>query len=290
MQIMGSHTNVQRNCMKYRNMTSNWLQLMAEGGDAGASGDNGQDAAGDDAAEAAEEVDLDAEFDGLTKKDGKYREAYGKKLQKAIQERTKVLRGQVERLNSLGPALDILAAKYGTTADDPNLAKLIAEDKSLLEDRAMRNGNTPETEAALVRAQAGQRKAEEAIMRLLADQDAKAWEQQAKELEQKFPDANVREALGNQQFRALMQAPYNLDFKKAYMVMYGDDLIEQAVKKERKRVTDTVAAGAKRPRENGMGNQQGAAVGIDPMTMSKEQYKEYVKRIERGERVSFSSK
>lgn len=262
----------------------NWLQLMAEGAEGAAEGDNGQNATGE---AAAEPIDLEAEFDGLTKKDGKYRDVYGKRVQKAVAERTKSMRAAVDRMNSFGNAIDILAAKYGTTSDDPNLPKLIEGDKSLLEDRALRNGNSPETEAALVKAQAQQKKTEAALMQVLAEQEARNWDNQAKELEQKYPGANVREALANPQFKSLMGAPYNLDFKTAYMAMFGENLIEQAAAKERKKVTDTVAAGAKRPRENGMGSQAGAAAKVNWSTMSSAEFKEYERRVSRGERIPF---
>ena len=55
-----------------------------------------------------------------------------------------------------------------------------------------------------------------------------------------------------------------------------------------KKAADAVAAGAKRPRENGMGSQAGAAMTADPAKMSKEEFNDYIRRIERGERISFS--
>lgn len=268
-----------------------WLQLMAEGEAANAgteTGENDQAAAGGDA--GAEAVDLDAEFEGLIKGDGKYREAYGKRVAQTVQQRTKGMRAAVDQLNGLRPALEVLAARYDLDINDPKLAQMIAEDKGLLEDKALRNNRDTDTELEIAKARAEANRAKSLIGQMLAERDAAKWQDQAKELEKANPGINVKAALDDPDFTALLQPPYNLDLKTAYMAKYGEQLISAAASRAAKQVTDKVAAGKSRPRENGTGAPAGAAAAVNPMNMSKEQYKEYCDAIMRGERVDFTAR
>ena len=136
----------------------NWLidlQLMAEGAESAEAGAPA-DQAEPERTEAMEPEDLEAEFDALVKGDGKFREVFGKRVQKASFERNKGLRATVDRFNSFTPALEIMAARYGMSVDDPGLADRIANDKSLLENLAMENGNSPDVEYQLARARTAQ--------------------------------------------------------------------------------------------------------------------------------------
>lgn len=267
-----------------------FLQLMAEGtGGEGAgaeTGDNGQAAAGDPAP-AAEPENPDAEFDALVKGDGKFREIYGKRVQKAVLERTKGMKSAVDRLNSFGSAFEVLAARYGTTPDDPNLAARIAKDAGLLDEVALKNGRDTETELELASARAQNEQANALIQRILADQEMQQWRQQAAELQAKYPDFNLDEQMANPDFADLMRN-YHVTLEGAYLALNHDKVIQQTVRRTEKKVTDTIAAGKNRPRENGVGNQAGAALNKDPMQMSREEFKKWEEAVSRGERVSFS--
>lgn len=264
------------------------LQLMAEGGTA-AAGDGGGDGVKVDTGTetAAPAVDLEAEFDALVKGDGKYREIYGKRQQKAVQQRMRGVEGTVAKYNALSPALDILAARYGTTADDPKLAQMISEDKELLEDKAIRNGTNSETELALARAAAAEQRANGLVARILADQDYQRWTTQAQQVAAEFPGFDLEAELQNEQFRNLLQN-FNLDVRGAYMALHSEDAIRHVRETATKKVTDTVAAGKARPVENGTGRQAAASTGTSPMKMSSAEFKAVQERIARGEVVDFT--
>ena len=264
----------------------NWMQLMAEGGDAG----------GEAAAEAAETAepeaeaaapDLEAEFGDLVKRGGKYHDAYGKMMQKAVAQRLKGSNAKVERLNSFGPAFEVLAARYGMRADDPGLADAIAKDAALLDEVALKNNRDSQTELAIRQAQAQTAQAEALIQRMLADQDMARWQQEAAELQAEYPDFDLNEEMANPDFLNLIKN--NVTMKGAYMALHHDDVIQRTVRKTEKKVTDTVAAGKARPRENGTGSTAGATLGKNPMDMSSAEFREAMKRVERGERLDFST-
>ena len=266
--------------MRYHFDDLDILQLMAEGGQGGGEGQaeaggDGQDAAGNETPAAAPE-DLNAEFDALVKGDGKYRDVYGKRVQKAVFERMKGTKAAVDRLNSFSGAFEVLAARYGCAPDDPELANKIAQDTGLLDEVAMKNGRDPGTEMELARARAQSEQANALIQRILADQEMQRWQAEAAELQAKYPD-----------FADLLRN-HNVTLEGAYMALNHDKVIQQTVRRAEKRVTDTVAAGKNRPRENGMGSQAGAAMSKDPMQMSTAEIRKWQDAVARGERVSFA--
>lgn len=266
------------------------LQLLAEGGQGGEgqaeAGENSQDAAGNDVPAAAPE-DLNAEFDALVKGDGKFRDVYGQRVQKAVFERMKGPKAAVDRLNSFSGAFEVLAARYGCAPDDPELANKIAQDTGLLDEVAMKNGRDPGTEMELARARAQSEQANALIQRILADQEMQRWQAEAAELQAKYPDFNLDEQMQDPDFADLLRN-HNVTLEGAYMALNHDKVIQQTVRRTEKRVTDTVAAGKNRPRENGMGSQAGAAMSKDPMQMSTAELRKWQDAVARGERVSFT--
>lgn len=265
------------------------LQLMAEGGDGAAAGAaeaaEGQAAAGTGAAQPA--VDYDAEFESLIKGDGKYREAYGKRVQQAVMQRTKGMRASIDRLNSFSQAFEVLGARYGLPSDSPELAQRIAADQSLLDEIALKNGRDSAAELELARAREQTMKAQNLIRQMMSDQQYTQWAQQASELQAEYPDFNLDAELQDPRFKDLM-VNYGIDMKGAYMALHGDDVVRQSVSKARKQAAETVAAGKNRPRENGMGQQNAAAISVDPMKMSSDEFRKWRQKIEAGERVSFT--
>ena len=269
--------------------TWNWLQLMAEGADGAAAADAGSpEPVAEETAQEQEQqpVDLEAEFDALVKKDGKFREVYSRRVQSAVQARSRPMKATVERYNSFAPALEVLAARYGMSVDDPGLAEKIAGDKQLLENVAMENGNSTEVEFELSRARAAQKRAEGLVQQIMADREMQTWMQQAEAVKAEHPDFDLDTELQNPVFQNMLRGGATME--GAYLALHFNDVKSRMVANAEKKVTDAVAAGARRPRENGMGSAAGASVGADPMKLSKAEFEDYLKRIERGERVSFS--
>ena len=268
----------------------NWLQLMAEGAEGAAAADAGspeQDAEETAQAEQQPETeDLEAEFDALVKKDGKFREVFGKRVQSAVQARSRSMKATVERYNSFAPALEVLAARYGMSVDDPGLAGKIAGDKQLLENMAMENGTSADVEFELAKARAAQQRAEGLVQQIMADREMQSWMQQAEDMKAEHPDFDLDTEMQNPEFQKLLRNGVTME--GAYLALHFNDVKSRMAANAEKKVTDAVAAGARRPRENGMGSAAGASVGADPMKLSKAEFEDYLKRIERGERVSFS--
>ena len=264
------------------------LQLMADGAEGTAPAENVAEAPTEEPVPAQQKPeDMEAEFDALVKGDGKFREIYGKRVQKAVRDRSKGLRATADKFNSFAPALEVMAARYGMSVDDPGLADRIAGDKRLLEDLAMENGSTTDVEFELARARAAQQRAEGLVQQIMADREMQGWMQQAEELQEEHPDFNLETELQNPEFQNLLRNGVTMN--AAYMALHWNDVKARVVADAEKKVSDAVAAGARRPRENGIGSQAGAAMQADPAKMSSAEFQEYMKRVERGERISFST-
>lgn len=265
-----------------------WLQLFAEGGGDGggaAPAGAGTAAGAAEAAPAAEPEDLEAGFDELV--GGKYKDVYGKRVQKAVASRIRGVKGDADRYKAMAPAMQVLAARYGVRVDDPSLVQKIAGDRSLLEDLAMQSGHSTEVQMALVQANAEKQQAQEIITQIMEQQDMLKWSQQAEQVRAKYPGFDLDAELQNPQFKGLLKPPYNLDVGAAYLAIHGNDVLEQTVKDTEKRVAAHVASGRARPKENGAGAQAPATIHVDPMNMTRAEYKAYAQRIARGEKISF---
>lgn len=270
------------------------LQLMAEGEGGEASGSGGTDASpqGSQTAEAAAEnpPDLEKEFDALVKGEGKYKDVFGKRVASMVNKRMQGTQETVKKYNAMTPMLEVLAARYDMAADDPALIEKVANDPSLLENRALRNGSTADTELRVARAEAAERRAKDVLRGMMARQDAEKWQTQAEALKREYPEFDFDTAMQDPRFRDLLTNPrYNgmFDVKTAFMALHGDEAVAQAVQNTQKRTAAAVAAGKSRPRENGSGSQASAVVRANPAEMSKADFKKYVDMVSRGEKVSF---
>ncbi len=268
-----------------------FLQLLAEEGE-GSVGE-AQPARAGEASPAPEgsgekpAEDLNAEFDALVKGEGKFREIYGRRMQRAALERTKGMRAAVDRLNSFSGAFEVLAARYGTTADDPALAEKIASDAALLSETAERKGGTASAELELAAMRAQKEQAEALIQHILADQEVQRWQREAETLAEKYPGFQLEEQLAAPNFAGLLRSG-SVSLEGAYLALNHDRVLEELTRRAEKKAADTVAAGKSRPRENAMGSGAGVTVSRDPMRLSPEEFRKWQDAVARGERVSFA--
>ena len=268
-----------------------FLQLLAEEGE-GSTGE-AQPARAGEASPAPEgngekpAEDLNAEFDALVKGEGKFREIYGRRMQRAALERTKGMRAAVDRLNSFSGAFEVLAARYGTTADDPALAEKIASDAALLSETAERKGGTASAELELAAMRAQKEQAEALIQHILADQEVQRWQREAETLAEKYPGFQLEEQLADPNFAGLLRSG-SVSLEGAYLALNHDRVLEELTRRAEKKAADTVAAGKSRPRENAMGSGAGVTVSRDPMRLSQEEFRKWQDAVARGERVSFA--
>ena len=241
----------------------------------------------------AETVDRNAEFEKLIK--GEYKDLFDAKMQDTIQKRLKSTKETVDKFNSLTPMFDMLSKKYGVDATDTEaLMKAIEDDDSYYEQEAMEKGITVENlkeikkierENVELKRQMDAQESEKRTAQIWAD-----WIEQSKQLKSIYPSFDFETELNNPEFAQYIRIP-GVDVRKAYELAHKDDIIAGAMQftaqtVERKLANKIMANGA-RPNENGMNSQSAAVVKSDVSQLSKADRQEIIRRVARGDRISF---
>lgn len=291
-------------------LTLHELQMFAEGaGDAGAEGATGVTAtdavsqetgvkegapAAEDAQTAAEPpIDRNAEFKKLIK--GEYKDAYSKMVNDTVRDRLKGTKETVDKFNSLTPALELLAGRYGVEVGDVSaLVAAIEEDNSFFEAEAYEKGMSVE-ELKRVRKlerenNALKQQMEEQASRERAAETYREWLTKAEEVKQTYPAFDLEAELANPRFVDLLRS--HIDMRTAFEVLHKDEIIPAAMqytaKQVEQQVVNKIKANGARPQENGLRSQSSSLVGTDVSKLTRAQRAELNREILRGRRVSFT--
>ena len=242
--------------------------------------------------ETVAQPDRNAEFEKLIK--GEYKDLYDAKMQDTIQKRLKGQKETVDKFNALTPTLDLLASKYGVDAGDIEaLNKAISEDDSYYEQEALDKGMTVqqlkeikkmERENADLKAQMEEAQRQENGKKLYAQ-----WMQQAEEAKKVYPSFDIKAEMNNPKLVDLLRS--NIDVRTAYEVLHKDEIIPAAMqftaKTVESKLAKKIAANGARPSENGMSAQSAALVKSDVSQLNNKDIDEVMRRVARGERVTF---
>ena len=241
----------------------------------------------------AESIDRNAEFEKLIK--GEYKDLYDAKMQDTIQKRLKGTKETVEKYEALTPMLEMLAKKYGVDASDVKaLNKAIEEDDSYYEQEAIDKGLSVEQLKEIRRMEREntelKKQMEEQATKDKANELYNAWLTQSEQLKGIYPSFNLEGELQNPQFLDLLKIP-GVDVRTAYELVHKDDIIagamQFAVKTAEQKISNKIAANGARPTENGMSSQSAAVVKSDVSALSKQDILEVMRRVQRGDKVSF---
>ena len=236
--------------------------------------------------------DRNAKFDALIK--GEYKDLYDAKVQDTIQKRLKGSKETVEKYEALTPTLEILAKKYGVDASDIKaLNKAIEEDDSYFEEEALEKGISVEQLKEIRKMEREnadlKRQMQEQSRKDNAAQQYATWMKQAEEAKKLYPTLNFEAETQNPQFRQLLMS--GVDVGSAYLVIHKDEIIPAAMqytaKTVEQKLTNKVIAGGARPAENGNSSQGATVVKSDVSQLSKADRQEIIRRVQRGEKISF---
>ena len=297
------------------------LQLFADGGAAAAAGgggtaqgagvtagDAGQQntgvkapatSGGGESVAAEQNQDPAAAFENLIK--GQYKDQFNASVKKIVDGRVSGLNKQLQGFQAGQAAFDILAQKYGLDPTDyAGIAKAAENDRSFVEREALETGSDPDE---LLKRKQDQRKLERVMkenenfrmreqayhQRQAATAQEREWRNQAKEAQKVYPNLNLDEEIKNPDFAALLRS--GVPVRGAYQVIHMDEIMggamQYAAQRAAKNVTDNVIAGAARPTENGAAAQGAVAARTDVSKFSKEERAAIIRRVERGEKISF---
>ena len=237
--------------------------------------------------------DLKAEFESYIK--GDYRDIYNEKVQNIVQNRLKNTKETVDKYNALSPVLETLAKKHGVDPTDIEaLQKAIDEDDYYFQEEALEKGVTIdelkrirkiERENADLKKQMQEQATKENASKLYA-----SWMQQAEQLKAVYPSFNLEAEMQNPKFVDLLRVP-SIDVRTAFEVLHKDEILPAAMqytaKTVEQKLTNKIRANGARPAENGMNSQSAAVVKSDVSQLSKADRQEVLRRVARGEKISF---
>lgn len=216
------------------------------------------------------------------------------RIQNIVQKRLKASKETEEKYKALTPTLEILAKKYGVDATDTEaLNKAIQEDDSYFEEEALEKGITVEQLKEIKKMER-----ENAELKKMMDEKQRKeqagkqyaqWMQQAEEAKLIYPNLNLDTEAKNPQFLRLLNA--GVDVATAYKAIHMDELIPAAMqytaKTVEQKVTNKIIANGARPAENGISSQSATVVKSDVSKLTKADRQEIIRRVARGENISF---
>lgn len=286
------------------------LQLLADGGGAGAGAMGASDSAAmsqggdlsnvkygiqDDGVEDSnlnETPDVETEFEKLIK--GQYKDQYNRRVQDTVQKRLKSTKDIVDKYNALSPTLDFLSKRYGVdVADVDALNKAIENDESYYEDEAIERGITVEQLKEIKKMERENSALKKAMQEQQAREDGakllSQWTTEADATKMVYPAFDFDAEMENPDFRALLNA--HVGVQTAYEVLHKDEIIpaamQYAAKTVEQKLTNKIVSNGARPVENGNSAQSASVVKKDVAQLTRADRAEIAKRVARGEKIRF---
>lgn len=261
-------------------------------------------AAQNESGKNVEAGDIDAEFQALIGKGGKYNKLFTSKVDEIMKKRHAASENLKTERDSYAAKVrdyeDSLAPIYSLfgVSDLIGLVEGFKNDSVLWEMLADRRGTTPEAlkaqieqgaEIERLRRENADYKAAQEKAASEAKQQAQydQWSAQIAELKKKVPDFDMKaEMEGNEYFSRLVSVGIPID--QAYRMTHIDDAVAAAKDEGRHEAADAIASRQRRPQENAAS--RGSAVktgGKSVDSLTKEERDEYRKKIMSGGKVDF---
>ena len=243
--------------------------------------------------ETAPTEDRNAKFEAMIK--GEYKDLYDQRVQDTVQKRLKNTKETVERYEALAPTLETLAKKYGVDPTDIEaLNRAIEEDDSYYEEEALERGMSVEQLKEVRKMEKEnaelKRQMQEQERRDNANKLYTKWMNESEAVKSVYPSFDLQAELQNPQFVNLLRS--NVDVRTAYEVIHKDEIIPAAMqftaRAVEQKLTNSIIAGGARPTENGNSSQGATVTKSDVSTLSKADRAEIMRRVARGEKISFS--
>ena len=262
----------------------------------------GVDAQAEATAGEQTEAPPEESFDELI--NGKFKADFDKRVQGIVQNRLRASKANEEQLGKLQPIADMLAERYGT--DDPDaLMQALADDKALYEAEAVDKGIPVDLLMQTKQLERKQkmldRQQQEIAQRNQAEQEYANLLQQAAALKAVNPAFDLDAEMANPAFgRMVLQPPMGsgIPLESAYYAIHHKEIeaaqrqphmqvTQYAVAQTQQKVANAIAAGQRRPSENGATGASPAINKADPRSLTRADREEIRRRVRNGERIVF---
>ena len=239
--------------------------------------------------------DLNAEWEALTGKNGKFHDMLGQRVSEAIQNRFKNQADLQAQVNGIADDLSPLFMNYGLEQGDfEGLKAAVQSDDAFYKAGAERAGLDVNQYKEMLKLKADAergRRISEAFQNEQARQARYAeWEADASELQEAFPAFDLGlEIEHNEQFKQLLDS--GVDVRTAFLTSHMDEILNganaYAQKTATANVVNTIQQRAARPMEGALNHAPAIQRKSDPSSLSNEDLDEINRRVAAGETVSF---
>ena len=223
---------------------------------------------------------------------GEYKDIYQENFQQVFDRRFKEVKGMEAEINAQKPILEKLMARYGVD-DVAQLDKALTEDTEYWERVAEEHGMTVEQYHAMQKLERenAELKAnrQREIGQAQARQQIDKWYQEAAQVKEIYPSFDFKKEAQNPEFISLLRSGNTVEH--AYKVLHFDELTQNAAMVAA-RTADAQAQArikqkASRPSENGTSSKSAVIVKDNVSSLNAKERAEIVKRVARGESISF---
>ena len=239
--------------------------------------------------------DLNAEWEALTGKNGKFHDMLGQRVSEAIQNRFKNQADLQAQVNGIVDDLSPLFMNYGLQPGDfEGLKAAVQSDENFYRSGAEREGLDVNQYKEMLKLKADAergRRISEAFQNEQARQARYAeWEADASELQEAFPAFDLGlEIEHNEQFKQLLDS--GVDVRTAFLTSHMDEILNganaYAQKTATANVVNTIQQRAARPMEGALNHAPAIQRKSDPSSLSNEDLDEINRRVAAGEIISF---
>lgn len=224
---------------------------------------------------------------------GEYKDLYTQDTQKMIDRRFKETKNLEKQVADFQPLMDALSQRY-KTSDVAGIMKAMDDDNAYWESAAYEAGFDNVEQYKKVQKLERENKAlieqqRQQEHEVQVQQRVNEWVEQAEQMKQSYPEFDLNAELENQEFQRLLTS--GVPVQHAYEVIHMDDiknsLMQVAIEKTSKAVTDNIRAKGLRPVENGTSAQNAFTVKSDVSKLNRKDREEIARRVARGEVISF---
>lgn len=220
---------------------------------------------------------------------------YNAEAERMMSRRVAKFKGSSEAMETLAPALEMMAKHYGLDPEQMDYAALsnaMLEDDAFYQERALEMGVSVDVAKRLDRAEmleaAHQREQQRTEAERQIHEHLASLYQQGEEMAAKYPGFNLDAELQNDTFARLTAPGSGLSVEDAFFAVHRQELLTAARQHAAQNISQSIAAGASRPNETGT-----RKAGINPdrnpndiKNMPKERREELIRRAKAGERIT----
>ena len=255
------------------------LQLFADGGEGAGAAPAAEGTTGVSTPAAAGQ-DLNAEFDALVGKGGKYADAFNRKMQAGFDKRYKEFKETEEKAERLAHFRDTVAGDYdGVNPDDIDaLEEAYLKDQRRFAQRAVETGESAEKLANDDYMSRKLKQYEEREKREKASKAKQAEAQrfynaiskQEQEMAKKYEGFNLETELKNPNFVSMLKA--NVPMEDAYFAVHRSELLGNAVSAAKSATLQSISAKGTRPPEAASSSTTPTPAKVDYSKMSRKDF------------------